>query len=184
MTNLRPVLAILLGCLVGVVHAESADRDRPIEITAQHFHGDEIHQKAVYSGHVEVHQGTLEVLSDRLEVVTDTKGYRTLTFTGKPVKIKERRDPKTPGVDEWVHAKSTKAIYREKNDDIVLSGNAKVSRTENGVVKDSTAGSTIVYDLLHAKSKVQGASAAGKKTRVTTTLSPRSKKQSTKKPSR
>lgn len=45
--------------------AESADRTKPIEINAQNFAGDEVAQTAVYSGAVEVHQGTLEILGDQ-----------------------------------------------------------------------------------------------------------------------
>ena len=143
----------------------------PIEIVADSFSGDEVGQKASYSGNVEVHQGTLEIKGDRLDLKIDAKGYRTLTVIGRPVRIKEKRDPKTPGIEEWVHASALTAVYQEKLDRIVLKDNAKIIRTENGQALDSI----ITYDLLHATSRVVGERTDGRKTRISAILSPRPK---------
>ena len=150
--------------------AQTGDRDMPIEIVADSFSGDEVGQKASYSGNVEVHQGTLEIKGDRLDLKIDATGYRTLT-----VRIKEKRDPKTPGIEEWVHASALTAVYQEKLDRIVLKDNAKIIRTENGQALDSTEGSVITYDLLHATSRVVGERTDGRKTRISAILSPRPK---------
>ncbi len=159
--------------------ALTADRSKPIEIIADTFNGDEVGQRAVYTGHVEVHQGTLEVLGDRLELVIDRKGYRTITVTGNPVRMKEKRDSKNPKIDEWVHARSLKAIYEEKTDRIILRENARITRSENGTVLDSTDGAVITYDLLHATSRVEGGQVGGQKTRISAVLSPRQKEKTT-----
>lgn len=175
---------VLLGCVFGALsalaHAETGDRDKPIEITAHTFHGDEIRQTAVYTGRVEVHQGTLEILGDRLELVVSPEGYRTITVTGKPVRMKEKRDTKVRGVDEWVHASSLTAVYEEQKDLVTFTHAAKLARSENGLVKDSTAGDIIVYDLRTARSRVEGAVVDGKKSRVSTVLAPRPKDGNTK----
>ena len=154
-------------------YAETADREKPIEITAQDFHGDEVKQTAVYTGNVEVHQGTLEILGARLELTVSPEGYRTITVTGNPVRMKERRDTKTKGVEEWVHASSLIAVYDEQKDVVTFQDVAKLARSENGLVKDSTAGDRIIYDLRTARSRVEGAVVEGKRSRVTTVLAPR-----------
>lgn len=154
-------------------YAETADREKPIEITAQDFHGDEVKQTAVYTGNVEVHQGTLEILGSRLELTVSPEGYRTITVTGNPVRMKERRDAKTKGVEEWVHASSLIAVYDEQKDVVTFQDVAKLARSENGLVKDSTAGDRIIYDLRTARSRVEGAVVEGKRSRVTTVLAPR-----------
>lgn len=74
--------------------AETADRTKPIEVNAHNFSGDEIQQVAIYTGAVEVHQGTLEILGDKLTITVSPEGYRTMTVVGAPVRMKERRDPK------------------------------------------------------------------------------------------
>ncbi len=131
--------------------AEQADRSKPVSITANNFDGDEIKQVAIYS----------------------PQGFRIFTMTGGPVRMKERRDPKTKGVEEWMHAVGTKAVYDEAADKITLTGNAKISRSENGTVKDTTVGDIIIYDMLRARSYVKGDTVGGHKTRVNTVLAPR-----------
>ena len=182
MTKQIAFVALCALLATGVVHAESADREKPIEITAQDFHGDEVQQTAVYTGNVEVHQGTLEILGSRLELSVSPEGYRTIVVTGNPVRMKEKRDTKTKGVEEWVHASSLKAIYDEQKDVVTFQDVAKLARSENGLVKDSTAGDRIIYDLRTARSRVEGAvSTEGKRSRVSTVLAPRANQE--KKPS-
>ncbi len=165
----------LFSVFVAGASAETADRTKPIEVNAHNFSGDEIQQVAIYTGAVEVHQGTLEILGDKLTITVSPEGYRTMTVVGAPVRMKERRDPKVKGVDEWVHASALKAVYDEKNDKIIFTDSAKLARSENGLVKDSAAGARITYDLLNAKSRVEGETVAGRKTRVSTVLAPRAK---------
>ena len=55
---------------------------------------------------------------------------------------------------------------------ITLTELAKLARSENGLVKDSSAGE-IVYNLRTARSRVEGAVVEGKRNRVSTVLAPR-----------
>lgn len=174
-TSLRLVLGLVFMMVLGTARAETADRDKPIEINADNFQGDEVAQTAIYTGRVEVHQGTLEILGDKLTVSVSPEGYRTITVTGNPVRMKERRDAKTPGVEEWVHASSLTAVYDEQSDIVTLTELAKLARSENGLVKDSSAGEKIVYNLRTARSRVEGAVVDGKRNRVSTVLAPRKK---------
>lgn len=172
-TALPLACALFLLTAFGSANAETADRSKPIEINADNFQGDEVQQVAIYTGRVEVHQGTLEILGDKLTVTISPEGYRTITVTGNPVRMKERRDSKTPGVEEWVHASSLTAVYEEQKDVITLTELAKLARSENGLVKDSSAGEKIVYNLRTARSRVEGAVVEGKRNRVSTVLAPR-----------
>lgn len=137
-TALPLACGLALLTAFGTVNAETADRSKPIEINADNFQGDEVKQVAIYTGRVEVHQGTLEILGDKLTVTISPEGYRTITVTGNPVRMKERRDVKTPGVEEWVHASSLTAVYEEQSDVITLTELAKLARSENGLVKVPT----------------------------------------------
>lgn len=172
-TALPLACGLALLTAFSTVNAETADRSKPIEINADNFQGDEVKQVAIYTGRVEVHQGTLEILGDKLTVTISPEGYRTITVTGNPVRMKERRDVKTPGVEEWVHASSLTAVYEEQSDVITLTELAKLARSENGLVKDSSAGEKIVYNLRTARSRVEGAVVEGKRNRVSTVLAPR-----------
>lgn len=167
--------ALLAVVTAGPALALTGDREQPIQITAHSFSGDEVKQTATYTGSVVVHQGTLEILGDRLNLTVSPEGYRTLTVTGNPVRLKEKRDNPNAKIDEWMHASGAKLVYEEKSDAVTLTTNAKLARSENGIVRDSSQGDTIVYDLRTARSTVKSAVVDGKRTRVTTVLAPRPK---------
>lgn len=169
----KHLLFTILACASMSATALSTDKDQPIEVRADKFNGDEVKQTAVYSGSVQVTQGSMSLRGDRLELRLTPKGYRQATVSGKPAKFRQQKEAKTRGVEEWINAQADVIKYDEENDVVTLSGSAKLSRTENGVEKDVTQGSRIVYDLRNARSVVEG----GREGRVTTIIAPRSKTQ-------
>lgn len=179
----KNLLCLLLAALTPVLaHALSDDKTKPIEVTADHFAGDEVKQTAVYSGNVVVTQGSMNMTGKRLELRISAKGYRQAELTGGPAHFKQRNDPKTPGVDEWVRAHANRIVYNEENDTVTLTGNARLSRTENGVEKDFTQGERIVYDMRNARSSVEGGVVNGQRQRVSTVIAPRAKPQNEERP--
>ena len=54
---------------------------------------------------------------------------------GSPARFKQQRDPKTKGVEEWVHAHASRITYDEETDKVTLEGKAQLSRSENGQQK-------------------------------------------------
>lgn len=172
------LLAALAAVFVSPVLALSTDREQPIEVHADQFNGDEVKQTAVYSGNVSVDQGSMNLLGARLELRITPKGYRQATVIGSPARFKQQRDPnpKTPNVDEWIHAQADRIVYDEETDTVTLTGGAKLSRTENGQQKDMTQGQKIVYDMRYARSIVDGGVVDGKRQRVTTIIAPRTNK--------
>ena len=176
---IQPLLAAALIAAAfasSPARAESADRAKPIEISANRFNGDQVNQVAVYTGAVELHQGTLEILGDRLEVRISPDGYRSVIINGSPLKMKEKRDNKNPAIDEWVYATSLKATYNERDDVVTLTDRARLDRAENGVIKDTTTGTKIVYNLRNSTSLIEGGTVPGQKTRVSTIFAPRNSK--------
>ncbi len=157
--------------------ALSSDREQPIEVHADRFDGDEVKQTAVYTGSVTVDQGSMNLLGARLELRITPKGYREAAITGSPARFKQKRDPdpKTPSIEEWVHAEAGRIVYDEESDTVTLIGRAKLSRTENGQQKDMTQGERIIYDMRNARSEVDGGVVNGKRRRVTTIIAPRSR---------
>ncbi len=166
------LLSLLAPMLTAApVWALSTDRNQPIEVHADRFNGDEVKQTAVYTGNVVVDQGSMNLTGRRLELAITPRGYRRATIDGAPARFKQQSDPKTPGIDEWMHAHADKIIYDEETDQITLLGKARLSRSENGIQKDMTSGEKIVYDMRNARSQVEG----GQKGRVTTIIAPRNK---------
>lgn len=165
------ILGFLATALAAPAWALSTDNEQPIEVHADQFNGDEVKQTAVYTGNVIVDRGSIHLTGARLELAITPKGYRRATITGSPSRFKQQRDPKTPGIDEWVHARADRIVYDEETDKIILSGKAQLSRTENGTQKDMTSGERIIYDMRNARSEVN----SGEGKRVTTIIAPRTK---------
>ena len=157
------------------VWALSTDRDQQIEVHADRFKGDEVQQTAVYAGNVVVDQGSMNITGAKLELSVTPKGYRKAVITGSPARFKQQRDPKTKGIDEWMHAEANRITYDEERDTVTLEGAARISRTENGVRKDQSSGERIVYNLRYARSTIEGGTTDGKKNRVSTIIAPRTK---------
>ncbi len=164
----------ILAVIAAPTWALSADKNQPIEVHADKFNGDEVKQTAVYYGNVVVDQGSMNLTGARLDLAITPKGYRRATITGSPARFKQQRDPKTKGVEEWVHAHASRITYDEETDKITLEGKAQLSRSENGQQKDMTSGERIVYDMRNARSEVH----SGEGKRVTTIIAPRSKTDS------
>ena len=106
------ILGFLATALAVPAWALSTDNEQPIEVHADQFNGDEVKQTAVYTGNVIVDRGSIHLTGARLELAITPKGYRRVTMTGSPSRFKQQRDPKTPGIDEWVHAR---AVYDMRN---------------------------------------------------------------------
>lgn len=166
-----------LGLLsFGTAHAETADSEQPIQIFSDKFDGDDVKQVAIYTGDVAVHQGTLEIHGNKLVLTVDPQGYRHAVMTplkGKLVTFKQRRDQKTPGVEEWMHGKGDELTYDEKRNVLILTHRAEVARSENGVLKDESKGDKITYNLTNSTAIIDGNKAKGTSGRVSTVIAPR-----------
>ncbi|MCG5030237.1 lipopolysaccharide transport periplasmic protein LptA [Mesosutterella sp. OilRF-GAM-744-9] len=169
------ILIAATGFAAAAVQALQSDSSKPIEIAADRFSGDQVQQTAIYTGNVEVHQGSLEMHGDRMDLSVNKKGYRTGVMTGRQARFKQQRDNPDPRISEWMHAQADKMIYNEEKDTITLITNARLTRTENGVLKDEATGQLIVYDIRNARSQAQGGMVSGERQRVTTIIAPRKK---------
>ncbi|HIU37935.1 MAG TPA: lipopolysaccharide transport periplasmic protein LptA [Candidatus Aphodousia faecigallinarum] len=165
--------ALCLTLLFPVAHAESQDREKPIEIQANHFFGDELKQTATYSGSVRLDQGTLRLTGQKLILQETPSGYRKGTLTGHLATFRQKRDPKIKGVEEWISGQAEQIVYEEQTGIVTLTGQAVVERSENGIIKDRAKGNKIVYDTIRSRTIIQGSSGG----RATTVIAPRNNKR-------
>ena len=173
----RISFAVALTLMLPMISfAESGDSDKPVQIFSDKFDGDDVKQVAIYTGNVAVHQGTLEIHGAKLVLSIDPQGFRHAVLTpekGKLVRFKQRRDQQTPGVEEWMHGEGDKLTYNEKSNQLILTNNAEVFRTENGVLKDRSRGVRIVYNMTNSTADITGDKSRGSAGRVSTVIAPR-----------
>ncbi|MGR9105782.1 MAG: lipopolysaccharide transport periplasmic protein LptA [Gammaproteobacteria bacterium] len=151
------VLALLFAFTAPVWSLESDSR-QPIYIEADGATYDDKTGVSVYTGEVQVTQGSMLLNSDKLVVYTkDRKPYKFVA-TGDPVTFKQT--PK-PG-DEDIHGRSLTAEYYTETEMLVMIEQAVVWQG-----KDTYASERIEYDRKHAIVKAGQASSSGKRVRIT-----------------
>ena len=169
-------LAALLSFVVALpVHAEKADREKPINIEADRFSIDDIKKVQVFEGNVVLIQGTLQLRTNRLVVTQDADGFQKGVASGGAnglARFKQKRE----GVDEYIEGEAER-IEHDARDEITEFFNRGWVR--NG--QDEVKGNYIRYDALTEKYLVttgtgQTKSASGaQQARVRAIIQPKSK---------
>ena len=131
------LLALLLLALAAPVLAEKADRDKPTQVEANKMSADDARRLNVFEGNVVLTKGSMMLRADRLVVRQDAEGFQLATATGKPVRFKQRQDPK-PGEKEgiWVEGEALRIEFDDRNQKIELFDKARVNRGGDEVAGD------------------------------------------------
>jgi len=153
------------------VFAESADRDKPIDLEADTLKVDDAKQISTYSGNVILTQGTLIIRADKLIVREDSSGFQQSTSLGNPTTFKQKRE----GKNEYMEGSAQRIEYDGRMDKIQLYTKAWVKRGE-----DIVHGDYISYDanseyaeVLGGTKSTDGVTSSG---RVRAVIQPKNKK--------
>lgn len=138
----RALLIAVLLLPPGIALGEKADRNKPAEIEANRMSADDARRLNVFEGEVVLVKGTIKLTADRLVVRQDAEGFQLASATGRPVRFRQRQDPK-PGEKEgiWVEGEALRVELDERNQKIELYDNARVNRGG-----DEVAGNYILVD--------------------------------------
>jgi lipopolysaccharide export system protein LptA len=142
------ITSLVLALSSSIALADASDKEKPISVEATSFKANQVDQIATYSGNVVVRQGTLKMTGAKLIITENAKGYRQMELTGKKAQFRQRRDPSTKGIEEWFEAEAQRIVYEEASGIITLYQNAKVARTENGIVKDRAVHEDVITRVL------------------------------------
>jgi lipopolysaccharide export system protein LptA len=154
--RLVPSLLFLLA-VVPVAHAERADRQKPVVITAEHNNGDDRNKIAIWEGRVTLTQGTLVILSDKLVGTQDAEGFQTGVATGGKDGLARFRQKKE-GKDEYIEGEAERIEYDGRTDKIKFFGRAICRSGLN-----EAHGEYIEYDGYTELYSVDSANKAGQK---------------------
>jgi lipopolysaccharide export system protein LptA len=134
---------IALACLsASFAHAEKADKDKPTQIEANRMSADDVRRMNIFEGNVILTKGTLAVHADRIMVRQDAEGFQFTTATGKPVRFKQKLDPKEGDKEgRWMDGEAMRIEIDDRSQKIELFDNARVNRGG-----DEVAGNYIFVD--------------------------------------
>jgi lipopolysaccharide export system protein LptA len=164
--------ALAMGLLLlfpGITLGEKADRDKPTQVEANRMSADDVRRLNVFEGDVVVTKGTISLRADRLVVRQDAEGFQLATATGRPVRFRQRQDPK-PGEKEgiWVEGEALRIELDDRNQKIELFENARVNRGG-----DEVAGDYIFVDQRSDFYQVSAGKGAAAKGRVKAVIQPK-----------
>lgn len=134
-------MAILALCATGAL-AEQADSSKPTQIEANKMQADDVRRLTIFEGKVVVTRGTLKIEADRIVVHQDAEGYQHSTATGRPVRFRQKLDPKPPATEGgWMEGEALRIEMDDRSGKIELYEAARVNRAG-----DEVAGNYILVD--------------------------------------
>jgi lipopolysaccharide export system protein LptA len=171
------VLALAAAAVTSPVHAERADRTKPMSVTSSGGNPDVVDLKkhsAVFTGNVIITQGTLEIHADRVEVSEDPDGARLGYAFGSPehpATFRQKRD----GEDEYSEGEATKIEYDSAGNRVRFVGAAHLRMLKGTTVTDQATAPLITYDTSTETVKFEGGAGAkpGPDQRTTVIFTPK-----------
>ena len=154
---------LLLGCLAGYPAstplALSTDQDQPLNIEADSAEIDERKAISIYTGNVEMQQGSTRLWADRVTVYHKQRKAERIIAVGKPARYRQLMDNNKGEVK----AKALRMEYLVKSEELYLFDQAVVDQG-----KDRFASDRITYD--RKRELVKGGASAKGKERVRITI--------------
>lgn len=158
------------------VHAEKADRGKPMTVDADAARYDDLKQIGTFTGNVVVTKGTIVMRAAQIEVRQTPEGYHHGVLSGGAGKLASFRQ-KREGVDEFVEGEAERIEYDSRADTVRFVNRAVIRRFRGAVLADETAGSLITYDnaaeLFSVSSGTSASTPANPGGRVRAVLTPR-----------
>ena len=142
------LLAIACGLMWGIsgaAHADTADREKPMNAEADALRYDDARQLSVFTGNVVITKGTIIIRGDRVEVRQDPQGNQFGVVTGSasaPAFFRQKRE----GLDEFIEGVADRIDYNGQADIVRFENRAMLRRYRGATLADETAGSLIIYN--------------------------------------
>ncbi|MDO8990317.1 MAG: lipopolysaccharide transport periplasmic protein LptA [Sideroxyarcus sp.] len=122
----------------GLLCAETSDRNKPIHLESDRVLIDDLNQTSIFEGKVELTQGTLRILADKIVLTQDKQGFKHCTATGKPASFRQKQQDS----DEYMEGYGERIEYDTRNETVDFHVQARVKRDLDDVRGDHISYST------------------------------------------
>src|SRR5450830_872212 len=139
---------LLLAALtsgVGLVRAEKADRNKPMNVEADALRYDDAKKTSVFTGRVVLTKGSILIRGARIEVRQDPDGSQYGLVTAEPGKLAFFRQ-KREGLDEFIEGQGESIEYDSRADTVKFNKQAQLRRYLGAALNDEMSGGVIVYN--------------------------------------
>ena len=135
-------LLTLIAMLPGHAWSLRSDASQPIHIEGDDAEIDQANETIVYTGSVQVAQGTLRVFGERMVVKVKGDQVERITTIGGPARYRQQLEDGQGDVEAYADA----IIYHTAEERIYLSGSASLKQKGNLL-----EGESIRYDIVNGK---------------------------------
>lgn len=167
MNPFRNKPALLLGIALffgmGAAHAEKADRSQPIYIVSDRLNVDDAKHISIFEGRVELTQGTLRVIAEKIVVTEDVAGNKFCVATGHLASFRQKRED----TNEYVEGYGERIEYDTRTEQVDFYVQARVKREQDDVRGDHITYSTLT-EIFHVDGRANSV-------RVRAVIQPRDK---------
>lgn len=132
------LLGLLLLTWSSLLHAENADRNKPIHLESDSVIVDDARQTSVFEGKVQLTQGSLFIQADKIVVTQDKEGHQHCTASGNLATFRQKHE----GTDEYIEGYGQRIEYDTRTETVDFYGKARVKRAQDDVQGDHIAYST------------------------------------------
>ncbi len=142
MNRVALLLALGAALVAAGARADKSDREKPTQIEANRMSADDARRMTIFEGAVVLTRGTIRLTAERVVVRQDAEGYQISVATGKPVRFRQRQDPKPPATEgAWLEGEALRMEMDDRTGKIELFDSARVNRGG-----DEVAGNYILVD--------------------------------------
>lgn len=134
------IVVFMLATNSLALHAEKADRDKPMMIEADRMAVDDRNKVQTFEGRVKIVKGTFELQAAKVVVTQDAEGYQKTVATSGEGGLSRFRQ-KREGRDEYVDGEAERIEYFNRTDKAQLFLRAHMKNGE-----DEVRGQYIEYD--------------------------------------
>jgi lipopolysaccharide export system protein LptA len=153
-------LIVALGLGGGFSHAETADRNKPMNVESDALRYDDAKQTSVFTGRVVLTKGTILIRGAKIDVRQDAEGNQFGVVTAEPGKLAFFRQ-KREGLDEFIEGEGETIEYDSRADTVKFISKAQLRRYRGAKLNDEMTGAVIVYNNTTEVFTIDGSVAQG-----------------------
>jgi lipopolysaccharide export system protein LptA len=138
-------ICVAMVLLIPNAWALKSDQEQPTRIDADKMTYSEQDNVNVFSGNVLLTRGSLVIRGEKLTLTQKADGSQFAVVEGSPATFKQQRDSDTDAI-LLIKGQANKIRFDGVKEQIVLSGNAGIQKTNNDEITEQITGNTITYE--------------------------------------
>ena len=142
----------ILCLFLGVIFLENSfalqsDQSKPTNFTADKVDFNDVNQEYFLTGNVVVSRGSILVKGVKAVVVVDPDGFQKISVIGDATQLAEFTQQLDSTSIEFIHGEGELILYEEKNDSLLITGQAFTVRSSGEQWRDKLFADQIQYNL-------------------------------------